>query len=125
MDEVNRSLRNLKIEDFIWFLYFFIVIFALVANRLEENYLYTKNIKEKLTGRYINIILLTVAFFIYLYFAITAKDELKLAMQGTDNKRCRIAFERVVTTTVFLIAGIFALYTELDDNSSPIDLAIF
>ena len=51
MDEVNRSLRNLKIEDFIWFLYFFIVIFALVANRLEENYLYTKNIKEKLTGR--------------------------------------------------------------------------
>ena len=81
MNKANDFIRKLKLlreEDFIWLIYFFIVIFALIANAFEENYLFTKNTRARNTGRKINIILLTVAFIIYFYYVVVAIDDINL-----------------------------------------------
>ncbi len=125
MDEKLRSLKDLENEDIIWYIYFFIVIFALIANGFEKKYLDTNNLNDKLTGRKINIILLTVALGIYFYFYTHAADELNLIKGEKNKQKERVAYERLITNAVFVIAGILALYTELDDNTSTVDLAIF
>ncbi len=123
MNYDKRDMQKLKNEDIIWYIYFLIVIFALLANKYEEDYLVNKNYQDKIKGRKINIVLLIVAFFIYLYFTNEAIEDLRISKM--TNTGIRKSEERLITTLTFLAAGTLAIYTELDDNSTDIDLAIF
>ena len=40
MKDWARDLKLLHEEDIIWYIYFFIVLFALIANSFEEKYIY-------------------------------------------------------------------------------------
>ncbi len=124
MDNWARDLKLLKEEDIIWYIYFFIVLFALIANSFEEKYIFTKNKEDRQKGRNINITLLVIAFIIYLYYVVIAIQDINIA-KFKDEKRQKVALERLITTLVFLIGGALSIYTELDDNSGDVDLAIF
>lgn len=124
MEDLGRKLRLLKEEDIIWYIYFFIVAFALIANKFEENYVYTGNKNDRQRGRNINITLLVVAFIIYLYYTILAMEDISIEA-FSDQRRKRVAIERLITTLVFLAGGALSIYTELDDNAGDVDLAIF
>ncbi len=124
MNDWARNLKLLKEEDIIWYIYFFIVTFALIANSFEEKYIYTKCKKYQQSGRKINITLLVIAFIIYLYYVCIAIEDVNIASNKSP-KQQRVSMERLITTLVFLIGGALSLYTELDDNSGDVDLAIF
>ena len=124
MDNWARDLKLLKEEDIIWYIYFFIVLFALIANSFEEKYIFTKNKEDRQKGRNINITLLVIAFIIYLYYVVIAIQDINIA-KFKDEKRQKVALERLITTLVFLIGGALSIYAELDDNSGDVDLAIF
>ena len=124
MTNWSRDLKLLKEEDIIWYIYYFIVTFALIANSFEEKYINTKNIKDRNNGRYINIILLIIAFIIYLYYTMIAIEDINLN-KYSNKKRQKVALERLITTLVFLVGGFLSIYTELDDNAGDVDLAIF
>ena len=124
MEDFGRKLRLLKEEDIIWYIYFFIVTFALFANSFEENYIYTGNKLNRQRGRNINVTLLVIALLIYLYYTYIAMEDMYVENLNTPKKR-KVATERLITTLVFLVGGALSLYTELDDNSGDVDLAIF
>ena len=125
MEDVKRKMQLLTTEDFIWLIYFFIVIFSLIANSFSESYLITKNKKERNAARNINITLLIIAFFIYLYFVLVAIDDINILKPNATGRQRKVAMERLITTLVFLVGGALSIYTELDDNQGDIDLAIF
>lgn len=124
MSNLNRDLKLLKEEDIIWYIYFFIVTFALIANSFEENYIYTGNKQSRLNGRKINITLLIIAFLIYLYYVMIAIEDIKINPNKSLREQ-RVSTERLITSLIFLIGGVFSLYTELDNNAGDVDLAIF
>ena len=124
MKDYSRQLKLLDEEDIIWYIYFFIVIFAIIANYFEKRYIFTGNTKERQKGRNINITLLIIAFIIYFYYTVIAIQDINIA-QFKDLRRQRVAMERLITTLVFLIGGALSIYTELDDNAGDVDLAIF
>jgi len=125
MDRVTRQLKQLRQEDFIWLIYFFIVIFALVSNRFEENFLYTKNKRSKKNAQKITTTILIVAFFIYLYFTLVSFDNLEYLKRNSNNKDVKVAFERLIANILFLVGGAVAIYADYDSNSSSIDIAGF
>ena len=124
MKDWARDLKLLHEEDIIWYIYFFIVLFALIANSFEEKYIYTKNKSDRQQGRNINIVLLITAFIIYLYYVKIAMEDVNIS-KVKDGRRQRVALERLITTLVFLVGGALSIYTELDDNAGDVDLAIF
>ena len=124
MKDYARDLKLLKEEDIIWYIYYFIVTFAIIANSFEEKYIYEGNKNDRLSGRKINVVLLIIALLIYIYYVIIAIQDLNLS-KSKDANRQRIAMERLITTLVFLVGGALSLYTELDDNAGDVDLAIF
>ena len=124
MKDYNRDLKLLKEEDIIWYIYYFIVTFAIIANSFEEKYIYESNKNDRLSGRKINVVLLIIALLIYIYYVIIAIQDVNLSRSKDANKQ-RIAMERLITTLVFLVGGALSLYTELDDNAGDVDLAIF
>ncbi len=124
MKDFKRDLQLLKEEDIIWYIYYFIVTFALIANSFEESYIYTGNKQNRLRGRKINITLLCIAFVIYLYYVIIAIQDVNIN-RVNDARRQKVSMERLITSMVFLVGGALSIYTELDDNAGDVDLAIF
>ena len=124
MDSFKRKLDKLNIDDFIWLIYFFIVLFSLIANSFQRKYLFTKDKRYRNNGRVITLTLLIVAFFIYFYFVLDSIDDINILRTNKDPDRKRVAMERLITTLVFLVGGALSIYTEIDDKGGDVDLAI-
>ena len=120
-----KKLKEIKIENFIWIIYFFITISALVSNYYEEDYIKTKSSKDYKIFKNINVTLFTVAFFIYLYFVYLNYKNISNLRKNTSKKKVLYANINFIAAILFLIGGILYLYTEINNNDIEIgDIAI-
>ena len=46
-EEINKKLEQLKIEDFIWVIYIFIIFISWYSNNLERNYFIYNDLESK------------------------------------------------------------------------------
>ena len=70
MDKVLKTLQEIKVEDWIWIIYLFLSIFALIANFFERDYLLNGSKTSKKAFKTINIAIFVIVFFIYVYLSI-------------------------------------------------------
>lgn len=108
--EDTSRLQELRADDYIWYIYIFIVFAALLSNNLERSYVYTKDKDEFTSYHIINIIVLTLAFFIYLYF-------LKISAVQYHKKRNFNNAIRLIGTIFLLLSGALVLIAELRESS--------
>ena len=125
MNDLQRKLRLLKEEDFIWLIYFFIIIFALISNNFERDSLCNQNKTSSNSAKKINSTILIVAFLIYLYFVLATIENFDLLKRNGSKKEVRVAFERLIANILFLVAGAIAIYADYDSNTIGTDIAIF
>lgn len=105
-EDAIEQYRELKKDDIVWYIYIFIVFAAIYSNKLEEDYVFTKNPNEYKVFHNINIIALTVVFFIYLFFVIRSNKNYK--------KKPSFRTElNLIATIMFLIGGAILLYLEI------------
>lgn len=67
---MNKKLQEIKIENYIIYIYFIILGIYLYANQIEINYLYTQNEKAKENYRTLLYIVFGISFIISLLFTI-------------------------------------------------------
>lgn len=127
MNNKEKLLKNIKIEDYIWIINAFIVVFALLSNNYERDYIINNNLKSKKIFKNINIGIFIVLFIIYLYFAFLRYDKAKhLNLQ--NKKEATIDEANLVASILIVIASLIYLVDEiLDSNISNenIDLLWF
>lgn len=105
-DSPIEQYKELKKDDLVWYIYIFIVFAAIYSNRLEEDYVFTHNEEEYKVFHTINIIALTVVFFIYLFFVNRANKQYK--------KKPSFKTElNLIAMLMFLVAGAIVLYLEI------------
>lgn len=109
MNDINETLKELNIEDYVWIIYIFLSIFALISNYYEKNYIITKNKDSKKGFRTINTTIFIIVFFIYLYFVLLNYKEIKKL--GPHNSPRKIFWTNAgfIASVLFLIAGIISL----------------
>ncbi len=112
MNNINEQLKRLKTEDFIWYVYFFIVAFALLSNYYERNYLISKNKNSYNKFKTINITIFFIAFIIYLYFVVITYDNLKSYQNKLKDKAFYLSEVKFIGALLFLIGGVIYLITE-------------
>lgn len=122
MSEILKQLKLLNNEDIVWYIYFFIIIFALFTNKLEKDYLFSKDFQKKKLAQNINTIILIIAFFIYLYFLSVSWKNIQNTKLSLKERR--INLERLIVNILFVVAGAIAIYADIDSNSN-LDIAIF
>ena len=125
MEELFYKLKLLKEEDFIWLIYFFIIIFSLISNKYEKSYLYTNNKQDLEYASKITTTILIVAFFIYLYFVIVSYNNIEVLKRTSNQKEVKIAYERLITNIIFLIGGAISIYADYDSKQNNSNFAIF
>jgi len=119
MDRINRTLRELEIEDWIWIITLFSAIFAIISNYFEKKYVVTKDKNSKNTYKTINVTLLTISFLIYLYFLILSYSRIKEINPTTSFKQARLTNLNFLGAVLFIIAAGISIFVEIysDDGS--------
>lgn len=85
-EELKSRLKQLKIEDFIWFIYIGIIIISWYSNSLEEKYFLYHDIKSKEKYRNNMIFIFTILVIIYIYFLKDSFHDLK-SLKISDSKK--------------------------------------
>ena len=115
---IIETLRNLEIEDIIWIVSLFTASRALVSNQIERDYLINNNKQAQKAFKTINRTILTIAFFIYLYFLFLAYNNLKKANPTLSFKQARTLNLNFIAASLFVVAGTIYLVLELSNSNS-------
>ena len=118
----NIELDRLYREDFIWFIYFFIIGFNLYSNYLEEHYIQNKDIDLKKKFTSINKVVFTIVLLIYIYFLIVSYD--RLQENKGSSKQKEIASLSFISSIFFVIAGIITLYITFQSDNIDEEIGI-
>ena len=117
MEEVIKKLKQLKTEDFIWIIYFFIAAFVILSNNYERKYLLNKqNIEAYKKEKTINITVFIVVFFIYLYFVLLISQDLNSMEKNFNNPNYRNTFLKLIASLLFLVGGAIFIFQEINSN---------
>ncbi len=125
MDKVTKTLHELDIEDLIWVIYIFISALAIYSNYLERIYVTKHDVLAKKKYKTINISILSIGFFIYLYFLILAYQKYKEKDNRTTLKDNLIKNARLIASILLIISAIITLLSEImSDDDTDIDLLV-
>ena len=116
----SETLHEVQVEDYIWYIYIFLAIFALVSNHYEKDYLKTHNKKEESIFRTINTEIFIVTFIIYLYFVYINYKHIKRLDPNSSPRQVLLANAGFISSVLFLIAGgislLISLYGDDEDD---------
>ncbi len=112
MKEIEEQLNELKIEDYIWLLFIFVSIVALISNYYERKYVVTKNKKDFKIYKTINIDLLIISFLVYLYFSLLSYKKYKQTLKTGNIRELFFSKLNLFATSLFLIAGLLNIFIE-------------
>ncbi len=123
MNKVTETLKEIRIEDWIWITYLFLASFALIANFFERDYLLKGNKLSKKVFKTINIAIFITVFFVYIYFVLLTYSRFKEREQHTTIKSMIITNANFIAACLFLIGGLIYILTEIaSDDETDVDV---
>ena len=123
MNENSRRIEQIKVENIVWILYFFLIGLCLYANSLEKDYFLTGNLEKKESYRKITIFIFVVAVIIYLYFTYDNYGDYKSLGINDSIKKKRLTELSLFASSLVLISGLIFLYISIVDTELEIELA--
>ncbi len=122
-EELNRRLKQLKIEDFIWIIYIGIILFSLYSNTFERKYFLYNDQKSKEKYRKITIGIFVILVIVYTYFLKDSLEDIKsLKPYDTEEKKNLTKLSFIGSLLIF-ISGIIFLYIAYKDENIDVEVA--
>ncbi len=116
----SETLNEIRIEDYIWIIYIFLAIFAIVSNHYEKEYELKHEKKDEKTFRNINTFIFVITLIIYIYFVIINYKHIKKLNPNSSFKEILIENAGFIASVLFLIAGaislLISIYGSDDDD---------
>ncbi len=122
-DELNKRLKQLKVEDFIWIIYIGIIIFSLYSNTLEKKYLLYNDQNGKNKYRKIMIGIFVILVVVYAYFFKDSLYDVKSLSPYEQPKVKNLTKLSLLGSFLILLSGIIFLYIAIADENIDVELA--
>lgn len=122
-DELNKKLKQLKIEDFIWLIYIVIIIMSWYSNTLERKYFINNDLQSREKYRKIMILIFSILIIVYLYFLKDSFDDLKNIRLDDSNKVKNLTYLSFIGSLLIAISGFIFFYIAIKDEELNVELA--
>ena len=122
-EQLNEKLKELKIEDFIWFVYIGIIFLSWYSNSLERKYFIFNDQISKEKYRKIIIIIFSILVIVYFYFLSDSYKSLKSLNQFDSKKKQDLVYLSFIASLLIAISGLIFLYIALEDEDLNVELA--
>lgn len=118
---INKRLKQIKIENNIWIIYIGIIILSFYSNLLEKDYFLTNNTYSKEKYRKINTLIFSILIIVYTYF----ENDAITSFQNKDKTSKQKYYDNLIliATSAVLLSGIIFLYIILDDDNLDTEIA--
>ena len=122
-EEINKRLKQLNTEDFIWFIYIGIIILSLYANTFERKYFINNDIKSKEKYRKLTILIFTILIIVYTYFLKDSYQDAK-SLKPNDTKRKKsLTYFSLLGSFLIAVSGAIFLVIAILDTNIDIEIA--
>ena len=116
-----ERIKDTRIEDFIFIIYYLIITLSLYSNKIDRDYLYTGNDYDRTRYRILLYIIFGIAFLVYLYYTIDSYKTLKEVSYDDENRKLyELSF---LASFLVLISGCIYLYIISNDEEDRVELA--
>lgn len=122
-DELDKKLKQLKTEDFIWLIYIGIIIMSWYSNNLERKYFIYNDLQSKEKYRKMMILIFSILIIVYLYFLKDSYNDLKNINPYNTNKKKNLIFMSFLGSLFIVISGFIFLYIAIMDEEIDVELA--
>lgn len=122
-NELNKKLKELKIENFIWFIYIGIIFLSWYSNSLEKKYFIFNDLNSKEKYRKIMIFIFSILIIVYLYFLNDSYDGLSSIKPDTTFKDKELLYLSFIASSFIFISGLIFLYISIVDTDLNVELA--
>lgn len=123
MNEKEELLEKIKIENWIWVLYLFLIGFSFYSNYLETEYIKTDSCEAKEKYRESLILIFSIALIVYLYFFKDSIESLTTLTSCDDPKKVFLNQANFIASTLILIAGCIFLFIAIFDTELDTEIA--
>lgn len=121
--ELEKRLKQLKIEDYIWILYIGIIIASLYSNTLERKYFINNDINAKNKYRDVTVTIFTILVIVYAYFLNDSYGDFKNINNKYSNKKKELITLSFIGSLLIFISGVIFLYIALSDENIDVEVA--
>lgn len=122
-DEINKKLKQIRIEDFIWIIYIGIILLSFYSNALERKYFLYNDLVSKEKYRKIIILIFSILVVVYLYFLKDSYNDIKDIKPSDSNKKRKLIHLSFIGSLLIAISGFIFLYIAIKDESIDVELA--
>lgn len=120
---LDKKLKELKIEDFIWLIYIGIIFISWYANNLERKYFVYNDLESKDKYRKTMIFIFSILIVVYFYFLKDSYDNVKTMDHCESKEVKKLTFLSYVGSLLIFISGIIFLYIAIKDEELNVELA--
>lgn len=120
--ELNKKLKQLKIEDFIWIIYIWIIFMSWYANSLERRYFIYNEIESREKYRKMMILIFSILIIIYLYFFKDSYDSLKDIKPNDSSVKKNLTYMSFIGSLLITISGFIFLYIAIKDEEINVEI---
>ena len=123
MEDRLDKLNDIKIENYIWVIYIFIIILSWYANSKEKSFLINQDEKSRKEYQNLLILIFTILVIIYYYFAKSSYDDIKKLKINDTNKKKLLTYMSFLGSFLVLISGIIFLTIAINDENLDVEIA--
>ena len=123
MEDRLDKLNDIKIENYIWVIYIFIIILSWYANSEEKNFLINQDEKNRKEYQNLMILIFTILVIIYYYFAKSSYDDIKELKLNDTTKKKILTYMSFLGSFLVLISGIIFLTIAINDENLDVEIA--
>lgn len=122
-EELNRRLKQLKTEDFIWIIYIGIIFMSWYSNYFERRYFIYNDLESKEKYRKIIIGIFVILTIIYVYFCKDSYDDLKKLKPYDSQQKKELTYLSFIASLLIVISGIIYLFIAIKDENVNVEIA--
>lgn len=122
-EELNKRLKQLKIEDFIWIIYIGIIFMSWYSNYFERRYFIYNDLESKEKYRKIIISIFVILVIIYIYFCKDSYDDLINLNEYDSEEKKRLTLLSFIASLLIVISGIIYLFIAIKDEDVNVEIA--
>lgn len=122
-DNINKKLKQLKMEELVWIIYIGIIIFSFYSNSLERKYFIYNDLECKKKYQKTLIIIFSILIVVYLYFLKDSFDSLKNLSPCDSFEKKNLVYLSFIASLLIAISGFLFLYIAIKDESIDVEIA--
>ena len=122
-ETINR-LNKIKREDFIYVIFFVILILSYVANYIEKEYFINRSEEDKYKYYYLQIFIFSIVLLVNIYYVYVSYKEVMSLSKYNYSKRRVYAYLDFIASLAAIVASAILLYIAITDVNIDTEISL-